>query len=122
VTHVDLDDTVSSVLCRRAPFHLTRRGWGEFPVRVQLHFKDGVTKSIDIIHKLTVRNLCRDNDLLCPVFLTRPSVISLCLSLFYSYVNLTWVVFPQSLFSAGFFFVYFFCILLRICQNYKLSR
>ena len=38
-----------------APFHLTRRGWGEFPVRVQLHFRDGVTKSVDIIHKLTVR-------------------------------------------------------------------
>ena len=38
----------------RSPFHLTRRGWGEFPVRVQLHFRDGVTKSIDIIHKLTV--------------------------------------------------------------------
>jgi len=42
------------VVYSEAPFHLTRRGWGEFPVRVQLHFRDGVTKSVDVIHKLTV--------------------------------------------------------------------
>ncbi|KAL4635963.1 YEATS domain-containing protein 2 [Arapaima gigas] len=34
------------------PFHLTRRGWGEFPVRVQIHFKDTRNKRIDIIHHL----------------------------------------------------------------------
>uniref|UniRef100_A0A8C4NDN6 YEATS domain-containing protein 2 n=1 Tax=Eptatretus burgeri TaxID=7764 RepID=A0A8C4NDN6_EPTBU len=34
------------------PFHLTRRGWGEFPVRVQLHFKDPRNKRLDIIHHL----------------------------------------------------------------------
>ncbi|KAF7662717.1 hypothetical protein LDENG_00227650 [Lucifuga dentata] len=34
------------------PFHLTRRGWGEFPVRVQIHFKDPRNKRIDIIHQL----------------------------------------------------------------------
>lgn len=34
------------------PFHLTRRGWGEFPVRVQLHFKDSRNKRLDIIHQL----------------------------------------------------------------------
>ncbi|XP_060074938.1 YEATS domain-containing protein 2-like [Ylistrum balloti] len=34
------------------PFHLTRRGWGEFPVRVQLHFKDTRNKRLDIIHQL----------------------------------------------------------------------
>ncbi|XP_058274079.1 YEATS domain-containing protein 2 isoform X2 [Hemibagrus wyckioides] len=34
------------------PFHLTRRGWGEFPVRVQIHFKDQRNKRIDIIHNL----------------------------------------------------------------------
>ncbi|XP_031415344.1 YEATS domain-containing protein 2 isoform X1 [Clupea harengus] len=34
------------------PFHLTRRGWGEFPVRVQIHFKDTRNKRIDIIHNL----------------------------------------------------------------------
>ncbi|KAL4228496.1 YEATS domain-containing protein 2 [Mactra antiquata] len=34
------------------PFHLTRRGWGEFPVRVQLHFKDNRNKKVDIIHNL----------------------------------------------------------------------
>ncbi|XP_053342391.1 YEATS domain-containing protein 2 isoform X1 [Clarias gariepinus] len=34
------------------PFHLTRRGWGEFPVRVQIHFKDQRNKRMDIIHNL----------------------------------------------------------------------
>ncbi|CAL1547589.1 unnamed protein product [Lymnaea stagnalis] len=34
------------------PFHLTRRGWGEFPVRVQLHFVDSRNKTVDIIHHL----------------------------------------------------------------------
>ncbi|XP_053565856.1 YEATS domain-containing protein 2 [Bombina bombina] len=34
------------------PFHLTRRGWGEFPVRVQIHFKDNQNKRVDIIHNL----------------------------------------------------------------------
>ncbi|XP_019646423.1 PREDICTED: LOW QUALITY PROTEIN: YEATS domain-containing protein 2-like [Branchiostoma belcheri] len=35
-----------------SPFHLTRRGWGEFPVRVQLHFVDPRHKKVDIIHQL----------------------------------------------------------------------
>ncbi|CAK8698183.1 unnamed protein product [Clavelina lepadiformis] len=35
-----------------APFHLTRRGWGEFPIRVQLHFCDPRNRRIDIIHQL----------------------------------------------------------------------
>ncbi|XP_053294595.1 YEATS domain-containing protein 2 [Pleuronectes platessa] len=34
------------------PFHLTRRGWGEFPVRIQIHFNDPRNKRIDIIHQL----------------------------------------------------------------------
>lgn len=34
------------------PFHLSRRGWGEFPVRVQLHFKNTLNKPVDIIHHL----------------------------------------------------------------------
>ncbi|XP_072330857.1 YEATS domain-containing protein 2 isoform X2 [Scyliorhinus torazame] len=34
------------------PFHLTRRGWGEFPVRIQVHFRDLRNKRIDIIHQL----------------------------------------------------------------------
>uniref|UniRef100_A0A8D0GM44 YEATS domain-containing protein 2 n=1 Tax=Sphenodon punctatus TaxID=8508 RepID=A0A8D0GM44_SPHPU len=37
---------------REPPLHLTRRGWGEFPVRVQIHFKDSQNKRIDIIHNL----------------------------------------------------------------------
>ncbi|KYM76741.1 YEATS domain-containing protein 2 [Atta colombica] len=34
------------------PFHLSRRGWGEFPLRVQLHFKNILNKPMDIIHHL----------------------------------------------------------------------
>ncbi|XP_066598718.1 uncharacterized protein D12 [Prorops nasuta] len=34
------------------PFHLCRRGWGEFPLRVQLHFKSALNKPMDIIHHL----------------------------------------------------------------------
>lgn len=34
------------------PFHLSRRGWGEFPLRVQLHFKNSLNKPMDIIHHL----------------------------------------------------------------------
>lgn len=36
----------------QTPFHLTRRGWGEFPARVQIHFKDPRDKPIDVIHHL----------------------------------------------------------------------
>lgn len=35
-----------------APFALTRFGWGEFPVRVQLHFKNDLDRPVDIIHNL----------------------------------------------------------------------
>ncbi len=34
------------------PFHLTRRGWGEFPARIQIHFKGERDKPIDVIHHL----------------------------------------------------------------------
>ncbi|XP_067004518.2 YEATS domain-containing protein 2 isoform X2 [Anabrus simplex] len=34
------------------PFHLARRGWGEFPVRVQIHFVHPLNKPVDIIHQL----------------------------------------------------------------------
>ncbi|XP_058791581.1 uncharacterized protein LOC131664471 [Phymastichus coffea] len=37
-----------------SPFHLSRLGWGEFPVRVQLHFKNNRNKPVDIIHNLTL--------------------------------------------------------------------
>ena len=36
----------------KPPFHLVRRGWGEFPIRVQLHFDDPQQRPIDIIHNL----------------------------------------------------------------------
>ena len=36
------------------PYHLIRRGWGEFPARVQIHFKDPVNKPVDIMHNIKV--------------------------------------------------------------------
>ena len=36
----------------KPPFQVTRRGWGEFPVRVQLHFVENKSKRVDIIHHL----------------------------------------------------------------------
>lgn len=38
----------------RPPFHLTRLGWGEFPVRVQLEFTDSRNKPVDVIHNLVL--------------------------------------------------------------------
>ena len=34
------------------PFHLTRRGWGEFPARIQINFKHNLDKPLDVIHNL----------------------------------------------------------------------
>ncbi|XP_060524597.1 uncharacterized protein LOC132701004 [Cylas formicarius] len=34
------------------PFHLSRRGWGEFPLRVQIFFKSATNKPIDVVHHL----------------------------------------------------------------------
>ncbi|KAJ8965607.1 hypothetical protein NQ314_003998 [Rhamnusium bicolor] len=34
------------------PFHLSRRGWGEFPLRVQIFFKCPLNKPVSIIHNL----------------------------------------------------------------------
>ena len=42
------------VYVSRPPFHLTRLGWGEFPVRVQLEFQDARNKPADIIHNLVL--------------------------------------------------------------------
>ena len=42
------------VKVRSPPFHLTRLGWGEFPVRVQLEFVLKANKSVDIIHNLVL--------------------------------------------------------------------
>lgn len=39
----------------KPPFHLTRLGWGEFPIRVQLHFADSRrNKVVDVFHQLKV--------------------------------------------------------------------
>ncbi|KAG8236823.1 hypothetical protein J437_LFUL017280 [Ladona fulva] len=37
---------------KSSPYRLSRRGWGEFPIRVQVHFKNSLNKPIDIIHQL----------------------------------------------------------------------
>ena len=42
------------ILINKAPFHLTKLGWGEFPVRVQLEFVDSYNKPVDIIHNLVL--------------------------------------------------------------------
>jgi len=35
------------------PFHLVRRGWGEFPARIQIHFKNpALNKPVDVVHNL----------------------------------------------------------------------
>lgn len=34
------------------PYHLIRRGWGEFPARVQIHFKGAINKPVDIMHNI----------------------------------------------------------------------
>ncbi len=42
------------VRVKTPPFHLTRHGWGEFPIRVQLEFRDCVNKPVDILHNLVL--------------------------------------------------------------------
>jgi len=37
---------------RAPPFQLIKRGWGEFPIHVQIHFKDPRNKRLDISHLL----------------------------------------------------------------------
>ena len=37
---------------RTPPFTLIKRGWGEFPMHVQIHFKDARSKRVDISHLL----------------------------------------------------------------------
>lgn len=37
---------------KESPFHLSRRGWGEFPLRVQMFFKCPLNKPISIVHNL----------------------------------------------------------------------
>lgn len=41
-----------TLLLRSHPFHITRRGWGEFPIRIQVCFKNPLCKPVNIIHNL----------------------------------------------------------------------
>lgn len=52
------------VTIHRPPFQLTRFGWGEFPVRVQLQFKDPTNKPVDIIHPLKLDQTRSGNQML----------------------------------------------------------
>lgn len=47
------DDVVD---VKQPPFQIVRRGWGEFPIRVQLFFQDEKNKPVNIVHilKLTI--------------------------------------------------------------------
>lgn len=36
------------------PFQLVRRGWGEFPIRIQVHFRNPFNKAVDILHHLVL--------------------------------------------------------------------
>lgn len=36
------------------PFQLVRRGWGEFPIRIQVHFRNPLNKAVDILHHLVL--------------------------------------------------------------------
>eukprot|EP01127_Copromyxa_protea_P004044 TRINITY_DN1382_c0_g1_i1.p1 TRINITY_DN1382_c0_g1~~TRINITY_DN1382_c0_g1_i1.p1 ORF type:complete len:1005 (-),score=199.16 TRINITY_DN1382_c0_g1_i1:2576-5353(-) len=38
------------------PFNITRSGWGEFPIRIQLHFTDAANKPMNIIHHLKLHD------------------------------------------------------------------
>lgn len=42
------------IFVSKPPFHLTRLGWGEFPIRIQLEFCNHQNKPVDIIHNLTL--------------------------------------------------------------------
>ncbi|XP_077291942.1 YEATS domain containing 2 homolog D12 [Arctopsyche grandis] len=40
------------------PFHLSRRGWGEFPVKLRLHFKnEKLNKPVNLLHNLKLDRL-----------------------------------------------------------------
>ncbi|KAJ1545058.1 YEATS domain-containing protein 2, partial [Nowakowskiella sp. JEL0078] len=49
----------------RAPFRLKKFGWGEFPVRVQLHFVDSErNKPVDIVHIIQLDKQCTGRQVL----------------------------------------------------------
>ncbi|KAJ2659346.1 hypothetical protein IW148_004273 [Coemansia sp. RSA 1199] len=45
-------------------FELTRWGWGEFPVRIQIFFRDKRNKPVDLVHILKLDDLCSGDELL----------------------------------------------------------
>ncbi|CAH0557463.1 unnamed protein product [Brassicogethes aeneus] len=57
-----------------SPFHLARRGWGEFPIRVQIFFKNDLNKPVDLVHNLKLDQKhtgrqCLGNETLVDLFL-----------------------------------------------------
>uniref|UniRef100_A0AAR5QKI3 YEATS domain-containing protein n=1 Tax=Dendroctonus ponderosae TaxID=77166 RepID=A0AAR5QKI3_DENPD len=56
------------------PYHLSRRGWGEFPLRVKIFFKSLKNKPVDVIHQLKLDNTFTErqtlgNQTTVPIFL-----------------------------------------------------
>lgn len=66
-----------------APFHLVRKGWGEFPLRVQLHFRDRWNKPVDVIHNLKV----------APLFFCPSNSVSQATAFFFSMLDCVFVWF-----------------------------
>lgn len=54
VIYIFLAELCNVCVCTfsESPFHLARRGWGEFPLRVRIVFKDRLNKPVDVIHNL----------------------------------------------------------------------
>ena len=48
------------------PFQITRRGWAQFVIRVQLFFKDPRNKPVSVFHQIKERNGDRSNFLVGP--------------------------------------------------------
>ncbi|KAL1509019.1 hypothetical protein ABEB36_003825 [Hypothenemus hampei] len=56
------------------PYHLSRRGWGEFPLRLKICFKSPMNKPVDVIHQLKLDNTFTErqtlgNQTTVPIFL-----------------------------------------------------
>ena len=62
------------VAVSRPPYQLVRRGWGEFPVRIQVHFCNPSNKPLDIIHVLKLDQLKTGRQMFGAETITRVSL------------------------------------------------
>ncbi|XP_050306072.1 YEATS domain-containing protein 2 [Anthonomus grandis grandis] len=56
------------------PYHLSRRGWGEFPLRLKIFFKSSMNKPVDVVHQIKLDNTFTERQTLgnqteVPIFL-----------------------------------------------------